>query len=58
MSKNNNCLDGMRCPKCRSMGPYKIVATALFELFDEGSEGVQGDITWDAGAYGNVWGCA
>ena len=35
---NENCLEGMRCPKCRSEGPFRIVATCWVEVHDNGIE--------------------
>ena len=35
--ENTNCLEGMRCPVCGSLGPYMIDGTATFEVSDEGS---------------------
>jgi len=36
---NENCLQGLACPnpKCRSVGPFRIQAEALFEFTDEGA---------------------
>ena len=46
---NKNCLAGMRCPACRSLGPFHIVATAFFEVSDAGTESHNG-VEWDADA--------
>ena len=35
---NSNCLDGMRCPKCKSEGPFKIEVSALAVVHDDGTE--------------------
>lgn len=48
--QNTNCLDGMQCPDCKSTGPFKISATALFTIGDDGTEDF-GDIEYDAGSY-------
>jgi hypothetical protein len=47
---NTNCLDGMKCPKCGSEGPFKIAGTALFTVSDEGTE-EYGDVEWDNNSY-------
>lgn len=36
--KNENCLAGMRCPECKSDGPFWIEGTAMFKLFDDGTD--------------------
>ena len=35
---NTNCLEGMKCPKCGSGGPFKIEATSIFTIYDDGTE--------------------
>ncbi len=35
---NTNCLEGMACPKCKSEGPFDIVATCLARVDDDGVE--------------------
>lgn len=47
---NTNCLAGMRCPQCQSTGPFRIVATALFTIGDDGAD-IFGDIEYDGGSY-------
>jgi hypothetical protein len=47
---NTNCLAGMRCPNCKSTGPFKISATALFTIGDDGTEDF-GDVEYDGGSY-------
>lgn len=49
-SENINCLAGMRCPKCKSRGPFAIAATAIFTMTDEGTDSF-GDIEYDDGSY-------
>jgi len=46
MDKNVNCLAGMRCPHCGSLGPFHIVARATFTVFDDGTDG-HGSVEWD-----------
>lgn len=43
---NVNCLAGKRCPKCKSYGPFDVVATAVFTVTDDGTDD-QRDIEWD-----------
>jgi hypothetical protein len=47
---NTNCLRGMVCPQCKSTGPFRISATALFTITDEGADEF-GDIEYDGGSY-------
>ena len=35
---NKNYLEGMRCPKCKSEGPFRISARAIFKVDDDGSD--------------------
>jgi len=35
--QNTNCLAGMRCPACGSYGPFRIAATVLVLMDDEGT---------------------
>ena len=34
---NENCLEGMSCPNCGQYEMFKIVATAVFEITDDGT---------------------
>lgn len=45
-STNKNCLEGLKCPRCGSFGPYKIDATVLAIVSDEGVEHVE-DPDWN-----------
>jgi hypothetical protein len=47
---NTNCLAGMQCPRCKSLGPFTISCTAIFILTDDGAE-CSGDIEYDGGSY-------
>lgn len=42
---NSNCLAGMKCPKCGSEGPFNIVMSSEFMLYDDGTAGY-GDTEW------------
>ena len=44
--KNHNCLKGMRCPECRSYGPFRIAATAEFEVHDSGTDSYS-SVEWE-----------
>jgi hypothetical protein len=44
---NENCLAGMRCPECKSDGPFQIAGTATFLVFDDGTDDYF-DPEWDA----------
>lgn len=43
---NTNCLAGMCCPKCKSLGPFDIVVTAVATVFDSGTDDVT-EVEWD-----------
>lgn len=42
---NRNCLEGIRCPKCKSEGPFQIDARATFKVYDDGAH-EHGDVEW------------
>lgn len=44
---NQNCLVGIVCPECKSEGPFFIVGTAEFEVYDDGAF-VFTDLEWCA----------
>lgn len=46
MKKNDNCLAGMRCPKCRSLGPFDILSKVWARVHDDGIEDYEG-CEWD-----------
>ena len=43
---NTNCLEGMRCPKCKQEDTLHIIASVTLEVTDDGSEAI-GDQEWD-----------
>ena len=43
---NENCLKGIRCPKCGQEDMFYIVGTATFELTDDGASEFQ-NLEWD-----------
>lgn len=44
---NENCLAGMKCPKCHSEEPFDIRATTVFRVYDEGTDSEYGDVEWE-----------
>jgi hypothetical protein len=50
---NENCLDGMACPKCGSYGPFKIMATqsGMVTVSDDGTDDdMDGGVEWEDGS--------
>ena len=35
---NQNCLEGMNCPKCGAEEPFKILVESIVTMYDNGSE--------------------
>ncbi len=48
--RNVNCLAGMKCPKCGSLGPFRIITTCLATVSDDGIEETE-EHEWDANAW-------
>ncbi len=48
---NTNCLEGIKCPKCGSEGPFVVEVTTQVMLHDEGSEDYNSDVRWDGDSY-------
>ena len=46
---NENCLEGMQCPKCGSEYPFRIRAVAWALGFDDGIEETHGH-SWNCGS--------
>ena len=44
--ENINCLLGLRCPACKSLEPFNIEATTVVKMYDDGSDGIVGNIEW------------
>lgn len=44
--QNENCLDGMKCPKCKSLGPFLIEVKCIAVMTDEGEDDIR-DIDWE-----------
>lgn len=43
---NTNCLKGLQCPNCGSLGPFRIAAKSWFMVYDSGTDN-HGDVEWD-----------
>jgi len=43
---NENCLKGVRCPKCGHTDDFYIVGQSTFHTMDDGTEG-HTDVEWD-----------
>jgi Zn ribbon nucleic-acid-binding protein len=46
VSKNTNCLEGIRCPKCGQDDSLRIAGSSIFTVVDDGTED-HGDVEWD-----------
>jgi Zn ribbon nucleic-acid-binding protein len=46
-SKNTNCLEGMKCPKCGQEDTFKIAASCLFTVTDDGTQDEGNGHEWD-----------
>lgn len=47
---NTNCLEGMRCPGCRSEGPFQIQTVCFATVCDDGIEETVNH-SWDGDDY-------
>jgi hypothetical protein len=54
---NTNCLKSKRCPKCKSVGPFKVEGHALFVLHDDGTEDGGGNIEFNGDSYAECAEC-
>jgi hypothetical protein len=41
---NENCLRGMKCPKCKSYEPFTIAVRSRVRVFDDGSETIHPEV--------------
>ena len=48
---NENCLEGMKCPKCGGEGPFGIGCDVVMLVTDEGTSDQIGDTHWDEDSY-------
>lgn len=44
-STNTNVLEGIACPRCRSLEPFLIIAEAAFTVTDDGTTDYR-DVEW------------
>ena len=56
-SKNENCLDGIKCPKCGYEDKFLIEMSSAIPLTDEGTD-FHGDTTWGEMSYIECFGCS
>ena len=54
---NNNCLEGIKCPKCGSEGPFIVEVRVQVLMHDEGSEDCNSDNHWDGNSYMRCYMC-
>ena len=45
VNPNSNCLEGKRCPKCGSHGPFEIVVSLRVLLYDNGTDDAEDGTT-------------
>jgi len=51
-AENENFLVGMKCPSCKSKGPFQINCSGLMLVYDDGTEPAEGsDTDWDSESY-------
>ena len=43
MERNEDCLEGLKCPRCGSPGPFKIASCCITTIRDDGTEEI-GDV--------------
>lgn len=48
---NNNCLQGVKCPKCGSFGDFKTVVSSTMRVSDDGTEELGGDTEFETDAW-------
>ncbi len=55
---NSNCLDGKRCPRCGSYGPFEVEVSMRVLLYDSGSDDAEdGSIEYDDDAFAVCYAC-
>lgn len=54
--ENTNCLAGMKCPECGSLGPFRFPASCWAIVNDDGVE-ESTDFDWDENAIGRCVSC-
>jgi hypothetical protein len=55
--KNTNCLKGVKCPKCGQEDTFKIEASCLFTVTDDGTEDEGNGHEWDDTNYCECFDC-
>ena len=45
-TRNSNCLEGIRCPKCGQEDSFRIEGRSVFEVIDDGTVS-HADVEWD-----------
>lgn len=54
--ENTNCLEGMRCPNCKSPGPFNIWGKAYFHVHDDGCSEFE-ELCWEENSNAHCPGC-
>ena len=54
---NTNCLQGMKCPECGALEPFKIAISTIATVYDDGTEEF-GDTEWDDDSYCECGSCS
>ena len=55
---NVNCLDGKRCPRCGSYGPFEVVVSMRVLLYDSGTDDADdGSVEYDDAAPAMCYEC-
>jgi len=55
---NTNVLEGFRCPKCGSDDRFRIEATTMFDVTDDGTEQLESSVDWSDESYCECRTCA
>ena len=53
---NTNCLEGIKCPACGNEDRFRIAATSLFTVTDDGTEDYT-EVDWDDDSYADCPEC-
>jgi len=53
---NKNCLEGLRCPRCKQASFLQIMGTSLFRVADDGTESHE-NVEWDDNSYARCPAC-
>jgi hypothetical protein len=57
-SPNSNCLDGKRCPKCGSYGPFEVFVSMRVLLYDSGADDAEdGSMEFDDATLAICYAC-